>query len=68
MARSAYTYVVILDGRPVAGFTVRHELVDWLSRQGDGVLDLAVWRCGDGLNQKPPVELDVNELVQVMSR
>lgn len=63
MARSHATYVVLLDGLPLAGFTVRHELVTWLDRQGSVARELEVWRCGDGLSQEKPRPLSVDQLL-----
>lgn len=33
MARATKVYVVLLNQRPVAGFTVKHECHDWLAEQ-----------------------------------
>lgn len=49
MARATYIYIVTEGNRPVAAFTVKHELKTWLERNpGDYVL----WRGGDGLSDK----------------
>jgi hypothetical protein len=47
MARSSYVYVVMNGFRePVAGFTVKHELLTWLTdNRQDGY---RVWRIRDG--------------------
>lgn len=64
MARSTCVYAVLTEGwTPLAAFTVKHELVTWLRRQGDAARGLEVWRCGDGLSRGKPVELDVAELL-----
>jgi hypothetical protein len=56
MARSGYVYLVLEDilsdgdwhTHPAAPFTVKHELVTWLSRQPVERLDnLSVRRCRD---------------------
>jgi hypothetical protein len=56
MARSTCVYVVMdMDSTPVAGFTVKHELIEWLERHPDVTADdFTVWRCGDGLSQNAP--------------
>lgn len=68
MARSTCVYVVMgSDGNPIAGFTVKHELVTWLGRRQDEeflVTSGLVWRCGDGLSQKEPRPMTVAELVK----
>lgn len=64
MARSTCVYVVLTEGGvPLAGFTVKHELVTWLRRGSENPDDVQIWRCGDGPWQKPPVRLDVAELL-----
>jgi hypothetical protein len=51
MARSTYVYVVLRGGEPVAGFTVKHELLTWLEHHhGNHV----VYRLGDGGAGRPP--------------
>jgi len=52
MARSTYVYVVLRDGEPVAGFTVKHELKTWLERNPGHD---QVWRLGDGGGRPPQV-------------
>lgn len=57
MARSSYIYVVtgVLDYEPVAGFTVKHELVSWLKDHPD---DHFVWRIPDGrYSKRKPVDI-----------
>lgn len=45
MARSTYVYIVISDDKPVAGFTVKHEMVTWLlNNQGK----YTIYRLSDG--------------------
>ncbi len=66
MARSTYVYVVLNDatgGDPVAGFTVKHELVRWLkSRPFPGVY--RVWQLPDGFSDRMPGPYDVRELLE----
>ncbi len=55
MARSSYIYVVIKSNEtgiePVAGFTVKHELLTWLGWQQPGSLPyLHVYRMPDNPN------------------
>jgi hypothetical protein len=52
MARSSYCYVVLqfvgsLPARPVAAFTVKHELCSWM-KEHEREYGLQVWRCPDG--------------------
>lgn len=49
MARSTYIYVVMRSALPLAAFTVRHELVSWVSRHADDLLlhGGRVYRCRD---------------------
>jgi hypothetical protein len=54
MARSSYVYVVMLDDKPVAGFTVKHEMKSWLEDQED---EFVIWRLKDGrklFGETPP--------------
>jgi hypothetical protein len=51
MARSSYVYVVMNGDIPVAGFTVKHELVTWLGRNPG---DYVIYRLGDK-GSRPPV-------------
>ena len=63
MPRSTYVYVV-MEGRgqardlPVAAFTVKHEMINWLARQFDGAdptfATLDVYRCRDGWTWDTP--------------
>jgi len=64
MARSTCVYVVVgaEDQIPAAGFTVKHELITWLSRQPKES-EFEVWRCGDGLSQGAPRVMTTEELV-----
>lgn len=59
MARSSYVYVVMDHDKPVAGFTVKHELKTWLDRNLDErtASEYKVWRLSDGLYQREPVEM-----------
>lgn len=45
MARSNCVYVVMDEDLPVAGFTVKHELVSWVRRYG--YEPLTIWRLKD---------------------
>lgn len=57
MARSTYVYIVMLDGKPVAGFTVKREMKQWLNRAEPADYDF--WRCEDGVHQtNAPVLLE----------
>lgn len=63
MARSEYVYVVIDPKTSEPGtFTVKHELVTWLSRHPDPS-SLLIWRCRDGrLMWRPPVRVALADL------
>lgn len=68
MSRSSYIYVVQWKTVPVAGFTVRYELQEWLKRQAR-VLDLgelSVTRMRDG-GRSPELNTNVpiNELIKI---
>jgi hypothetical protein len=58
MARSQYIYVVtgIASRRPVAAFTVKHELITWLNAR-NGHSMLRIWRLGDGHNATVEIDL-----------
>jgi len=47
VSRSRYVYVVVStdDGQPIAGFTVKHELETWLSK--NKTTWMKVWRIRD---------------------
>jgi hypothetical protein len=68
MARSTYVYVAVVTSQiePVATFTVKHELVRWLTgleRQDSPVLsDLRVFRMDDG-PEGMKAEIPVGELL-----
>lgn len=64
MARSTRIYMVIDQvGTPVAGFTVKHELRSWLTRQANGGRGrYRVWSTRDGLFQEG-VAVDITEEV-----
>jgi hypothetical protein len=47
VARSAYIYVACFDDIPYAAFTVKHELITWLSRKRTVAID-SVRRLPDG--------------------
>ncbi len=53
MARSTYVYIVMDDGVPVVGFTVKHEMVSWLGRN-PGIYK--IHRLSDG-GHRAPVEM-----------
>ena len=65
MARSSYIYVVPNDeGLPFMAFTVKHELVSWLRRNGHDDI-MCVFRLPDGRESDAGrVELDPEELMQ----
>lgn len=71
MARSSYIYVVYptpdydVDSAPIAAFTVKHELVRWLTRKDPKELEnLSVTRLPDGGRTDPkPSLLDIDELL-----
>jgi hypothetical protein len=53
MARSTYVYVILNHDIPVAGFTVKHEMMTWLERhQGRFV----IYRLSDG-DHRPVVDI-----------
>jgi hypothetical protein len=56
MARSTYIYLVMDQGAPVSAFTVKHEMMTWLSRN---VGTYTIYRISDGIgfNKKPPVDV-----------
>lgn len=64
MARSQYVYLVTSKNRPAlnacAAFTVKHEMLRWLSKVRDENPDVQflVRRLPDG-GSGPPVEMDV---------
>lgn len=62
MARSSYVYVVSDGLGPLAGFTVKHELVTWLRRNQRPTLTLLVHRLVDG-RDGAITHLDVNDLI-----
>lgn len=59
MSRSEYVYVVLPEepGPPIAGFTVKYELGDWLL--GQPVTGITIWRLPGGRNRqtRSPVQL-----------
>jgi len=65
MARGTYVYVVLdrETGEPIAGFTVRRELVTWLERRDGDPGELRIWRCGDGLSQGVPQPVTLYDLL-----
>jgi hypothetical protein len=73
MARASYVYVVmgLASRRPVAAFTVKHELVRWLATRR-GTSQLAVYRLGDGCTCDGPdgckVRLDIDYLLDNPTR
>lgn len=57
MARSTYVYVLLDNeehGKPVAGFTVKWEMVLWITRHPG---DYTIWRLCDGDLNLPPSEM-----------
>ena len=44
MSRSEYCYVALSNGKPVAGFTVKYEMLRW-AELNPGVLSFDVYRC-----------------------
>lgn len=73
MARSTYVYVVMSLFEPIAGFTVRHELVTWLHQRNRSYgyttiafRDLRVVRLPDGgraSTTRQPTEMSIPELL-----
>jgi hypothetical protein len=71
VARSDYIYIVLKDmlgTPPVAAFTVKHELLYWLRQRTEAELaGHDVYRCKDegwNMPHKPPVKLDIEELLK----
>lgn len=56
MARSTYVYVVLDHVGPVAGFTVKHEMVTWLERNPGEYL---IYRLSDGGHRPAIVMTDL---------
>ena len=55
MARATYLYLVTQEGQPVAAFTVKHEMMTWLSLNPG---EYQRWRMGDGVfGAKAPAEM-----------
>lgn len=54
MARSTYIYVVMEDGLPIKGFTVKHELKTWVEKNPS--LEYRFFRLRDGLRQDQSVD------------
>ena len=71
MARSSYVYVVLSGRYPVAGFTVRHELVTWLSsprrRSNSDNNWYDVWRMPDGLRSDRLPKLVTKEIMELVN-
>lgn len=68
MARSGAVYFVWDScSWPLAGFTVKHELVSWLKRRKDtydDLVEMEVWRVRDGnLLDSHPTELKISDLL-----
>ena len=69
MARSSYIYIVFQKGteKPIATFTVKHEMVTWIKRNRFNAFfngDITGWRYPDGgWDDRPPVEMDLTELM-----
>jgi hypothetical protein len=62
MARASAVHVVLDGSRPPEAFTVKHELVLWLSRHEDPSR-LVIWRVADGLRKRPAVRVPAGSLV-----
>lgn len=56
MARASNVYVVIPQGcmTPIAGFTVKHELLRWIGGQA---VKHRVWRVRDGANDRKVTDI-----------
>ena len=65
MARSQYVYVALRDGQaaPAGTFTVKHELVTWLTRAAS-LEGLSVWRCRDAYDQPGPALIPLDQLIR----
>ena len=64
MARSQYIYQAQLDGRPVAAFTVKHEMLTWLRALNPTYVErLGLWRLTDNMITTP-VELELGTLLE----
>lgn len=68
MARSGCVYFVWDScAWPLAGFTVKHELVAWLKRRKDtydDLVEMEVWRVRDGNHlDSHPTELKISDLL-----
>ncbi len=67
MPRATNTYVVMLDGRPAAAFTVKYELAQWVKGRPGLFADPAppvIWRLSDGdRTKKGPEILPLSELL-----
>ncbi len=61
MSRSNYVYVVLDLNRPVAGFTVKHELKTWLGNYY--VPTMKIFRIRDHGPTQNPLEIDVTEIL-----
>lgn len=55
MSRAYAIWVVTQDAEPIAGFTVKHEMITWLRRRSD-VAELLIYRVPDGFPDKSRVE------------
>jgi hypothetical protein len=66
MARSSSLYAVFQDVNPIAGFTVRHELITWLKRWQPEYLDfMHVYKFPDGASDSfVPFEVDIVQLLK----
>lgn len=64
MARASSIWVVREGTRPVAAFTVKHELGRWLTRQEPGYLDeIDVWRLRDAQPGEPVVKMSAQRIL-----
>ena len=66
MARAHNVYVVMRQSLPIAGFTVKHEMVAWLERRAKKRplrTPVRIYRLGDNDDEKEPVMLLEKELL-----
>jgi hypothetical protein len=67
MARSQYIYMIVDQGLPPLGFTVKHEMTRWLRHHPDPG-GRVIWRGRDGVVKSEPVVLSIAELLGGDSR
>jgi hypothetical protein len=69
MARSSYIYVIFHHlwasdpGQPVVAFTVKHEMISWLTYNRDEWDTLRIFRVADG-REAAITELNLKELTE----